>query len=48
MWRRLSAMAIFFFFLVILAIAALSIPFGRESRDLRDQHWETPWERLPR
>jgi hypothetical protein len=41
-------MGIFFFLLVILAIAVAAPLFGADSRDLRDHEWETPWERLPR
>lgn len=41
-------MTLLLILLAILAISALSIPFGKDSRDLREHRWETPWDRLPR
>lgn len=41
-------MDVIFFVILILVIAGLSIPFGRDSRNLHDHVGETPWERMPR
>jgi hypothetical protein len=41
-------MDIFFFLLVILAIAVAAPLFGADSLQLRDHDWETPWDRIPR
>ncbi len=34
--------------LVLVAIAAAAPFLGRDSLDLRDDHPEVPWDRLPR